>query len=562
MQSLNPHSSSLLAPPAISVPLGTMTDSPISPVPWQTVDQLMPYMGQSPGSDAYLTVNQFAQKVFDGDDYASLAYQTAPPSDLPGSLSPHRSPPITDSMAHLSPPVTSPFAQKELPADLMPTSDSNIEPQIQALAAEIYMSSTLMSRCVGQYFRYLYPIMPVIHEATFRQKLNSREELSPADKCLVVSMCAITVLHASPPSELALEAKKNLGRQFLLQFLDMRRALSPEWVESATLSTIIASYFASVSYFELKKPRTSNFYVREATGMALEQGLHLDSFYLGMDRVSEICHRRTFALLFVTERGASILRDKPILISKLASLPTEYFEDEDPSILTGFQCLCRLFALLDEKFIEVWRSSESQTDRRPSLGELSEIQENLANLSFESADLPDIQRADVEITQQWLRLIFWQASMRQGIVSSKSENAAFTYQYPLMIAKALCGQMSDMTVNALAVHGLGIFEKVFEVAYTLMDALTIAKKPWSESEELRYLFSCLSSSPNSHSTYVRMLETKLEGQKLTLHSLSKGGKVLQSPELAEQREERQRQRQSRKRPRLATDSPSGQPDAY
>ena len=44
-----------------------------------------------------------------------------------------------------------------------------------------------------------------------------------------------------------------------------------------------------------------------------------------------------------------------------------------------------------------------------------------------------------------------------------------------------------------------------------MDVLTIAKLSWSDSEELRYLFGCLSASPDSHNTYVRMLETKLNG---------------------------------------------------
>ena len=141
----------------------------------------------------------------------------------------------------------------------------------------------------------------------------------------------------------------------------------------------------------------------------------------------------------------------------------DFFDDEDPCILTGFQCLCQLFSLLDETFIEVWRSSESLT-ARPSIEQIAAIQTNLSSISFDSANLPDIQRADVQITQQWLRLVLWQASMRQGIISSKSENPAFTYTYPIVIAKSLCEQMSNMSVNAVAVHGLGISEKVVEVA--------------------------------------------------------------------------------------------------
>jgi hypothetical protein len=73
-----------------------------------------------------------------------------------------------------------------------------------------------------------------------------------------------------------------------------------------------------------------------------------------------------------------------------------------------------------------------------------------------------------------------------------------------------------------------------------MDALTISKVPWSESEELRYLFSCLSASPDSHNTYVRMLERKMNGEHMTLRSIRAGNKILHSPELAAMESARKR----------------------
>ncbi len=546
---------------------GSMVSTIDSPLPWQVPDSMIPFQGLSPRSNDFVTVNELAQKIFDGDDCASVADHNAPSLELQGTtkipsiervmnsaVPPLRASPTMSNFSQHSPTIST----SDPPSLYRIRSGRSMQDEVRvtALAVEIGMSPTMMSECVKQYFRHLYPIMPVIHESTFRRKLSSPEDLPPEDKCLVLSMCAVTILHASPPSDLTLEAKKDIGRHFLSHFLTVRQV--SDWIETSSLTTIIASYFASVSYFELKQPRSSNFYVREATGMALEQGLHLESFYVGMNHVAEICHRRAFALLFVTERGASILRNKPVSIPKLPTLPMDFFDDEDPGILTGFQCLCQLFALLDEKFIEVWRSSESQT-ARPSVENIAAIQQNLSNLSFDSANLPDIQRADVQITQQWLRLIFWQASMRQGIISSKSENQAFTYSYPISIAKSLCEQMSNMSVNAVAVHGLGIFEKVFEVAYTLMDVLTISEIPWSESEELRYLFSCLSASPNSHSTYVRMLETKLDGQKMTLHRVSKGRKVLQSPELAEQQQDRLEMRPHARKRARTTDGHTSYP---
>ncbi len=100
--------------------------------------------------------------------------------------------------------------------------------------------------------------------------------------------------------------------------------------------------------------------------------------------------------------------------------------------------------------------------------------------------------------------------MRQGLVSYDARDPIFFYNYPITIAKDICTAMNQLTLESIMVHGLGIFEKIFEVAYTLMDALTLAQISWVDSEELRYLFRCLSSSPNSQITYVKMLETKMD----------------------------------------------------
>ncbi len=151
---------------------------------------------------------------------------------------------------------------------------------------------------------------------------------------------------------------------------------------------------------------------------------------------------------------------------------------------------------------------------------IASLQHALNEMSFDTPQgnfaMTDVQRADVLITHQWLRLIFWQASMRQGLISYSANNPIFSALYPITIAKDLCdcvGLDDASSYDAILVHGMGIFEKIFEVAYTLMDALTIANQNWSESWELRCLFNVLSASPNSQSTYVKMLRTKLESER-------------------------------------------------
>lgn len=384
------------------------------------------------------------------------------------------------------------------------------EPQIQSLAVEFGISAYLMSQCIRQYFRHLYPIRPTIHESSFIQRLHQPDELSNEEKILILSVCATTVLHAAPQSDLSLNKKMQLGKQFVELCFFLRAKI--DWAETATLLSIQASYHMCVALFELKKPRAHHFYLREAISMALEQGLHLESTYAGMDEIHATCSRRTFALLFITERGLAILRNKPTQITRLPRLSTDYFDEQDGLILAGFSALVNLFSILDEKFVRLW-SSTTPGEVSPAfepIDNVAAIQHSLNEMSFEHFAMTDIQKADVLITHQWLRLIFWQASMRQGLISYSAGDPIFSSTYPITIAKDLCTSIHELSYEAILVHGLGIFEKLFEVAYTLMDALTIANTYWSESHELRYLFDLLNSSPNSQNTYVRMLQTKID----------------------------------------------------
>jgi hypothetical protein len=454
-----------------------------SPLPWRLADPSTRSQYSSPGSPGYLTVNELAHKIFDDTDQSSLTYQfvdnsegMAAPEMFPQAQNTSIMPASIDailSAASDSARSTSPHSTSSPgphnPQYILPRTPTNLpqaEVQIASVAAEIGVSPNLMSQCVKQYFLHLYSILPVIHEASFCYRLNRQEPLPLEEKCLLVALCAMAIVKAPPASDLNFDAKKKICRRFLLHVSEIRK--QSEWIESATLTSIITSYCLAVAHWEIKQYRSHCLYLREAVGLALEQELHLESSYAKKTYMQEICHRRTFALLFITERGLAILRNKPIMITRLPFLPTEHFDDEDPTILAGFQCICQLFALLDEKFVELWRQIAPEIDGTSSVVQnIASIQHDLNAISFETTGLSDIQKADVLITQQWLRLIFWQASMRHGLVSSASRDPVFSYGYPILIAKTLCEMMSKLPINAVVVHGSGIVSTVSDAARPL-----------------------------------------------------------------------------------------------
>lgn len=501
------------------------------PASWQIPTSDLLQMSAPSSPSGYMSVNDLAQQIFQeplgmnsGTTSAppSMGF-TSPPTSMPRTLQP--SPPKMDlsnrpnsidavmsSTQTPGSPPTSTAASSPMPPHgpkYLYRSDSGpypAEPRLISLANEVGMSAVLLSQCIKQYFRHVYAIRPFIHEPSFVGRLSQAEELTMEEKVLILTLSAVVVLQDSPDVDLSLEKRHAVGERFLDIAIKMRK--NYDWIEHSTLSAIQTSYMICVALFELKRPRSHHFYLREAIGMAYDQGLHHESAYVGMDPIQAICARRTFAVLFVTERGLAILRNKSASIASLPAVPSDFFDEQDRIVLAGFTALSSLFAVLDEKFIDLWRSDSTSTSPYENIAGL---QHSLNKFYVDINTLTDVQKADVLITHHWLRLIFWQASMRQGLVSSDATDPVFYYNYPIIIAKDLCRVMNELSYDVIAVHGLGIFEKIFEVAYTLMDALTIAEMQWSESEELRVLFRCLASSPNSENTYVRMLETKVDG---------------------------------------------------
>jgi hypothetical protein len=181
-------------------------------------------------------------------------------------------------------------------------------------------------------------------------------------------------------------------------------------------------------------------------------------------------------------------------------------------VISGLLSLHGLFSLLDFKFVKLWNDLAHSTGDDVYM-DLRTLQHTLTTLTIDTWDLNDIQKADILITQQWLRLIFWQTALRLGYISTAAADPAFAYNYPIEIAMALCHVVKSLPPVAVQVHGLGIFEKQFEIAYSLMDTLALSGRAQPEHHEcLRYLLLSLSASPSSRQIYVRTLEKKMDSQ--------------------------------------------------
>jgi hypothetical protein len=222
------------------------------------------------------------------------------------------------------------------------------------------------------------------------------------------------------------------------------------------------------------------------------------------------------------QRSYAILRHKPLTLSKTPEFPSTLHDYELPEIHDGFIRLVNSYHLLDSSFVDSWNES---TEARASTLTYTALQRQLNRPQPSDVPLTDIQNADILITQQWLRLIVWQSSMRQGLLSSTAEDESMTFRYPLKIAHSLLDVISSLPTKSIEVHGMCIFEKIFEIGNTMLDVMqacgtSLPHESYGVAQNPFEVFvKTLSQTPNSQRQYANLLLAKAaekpEFQRLT-----------------------------------------------
>ncbi|POS83690.1 hypothetical protein EPUL_005675 [Erysiphe pulchra] len=368
----------------------------------------------------------------------------------------------------------------------------------------------LIPTCIDLFMEHIYPIMPLLYMPALRE-LTTRP-LEPPEKNLVYSLCALTSTHMSGKINLAPgpEVWDAAARFFLNECISVRQ--SYDFVEDKSFSAISSSYFVSTAFFELNQNRKSWYYLREALTMGQDIGFHDENTYRDLPTEEALCRRRTFWILYVTERSFAILRNKPLTLSKTPRFPNTLHEYEAPEIHSGFLQLINTYNVLDSSFVDTWNEC---TQARTSISTYTALQARLKIHNPISMALISTQKADILVTQQWLRLIVWQSSMRQGLLSSVSADESMTFHYPFMIAHSLLGAISSLPITAVDVHGMGIFEKIFEIANTMLDVIqacgpSIERTQYGVFQDpLGFFIRTLSATPRSQKQYATLLLEKV-----------------------------------------------------
>lgn len=213
-------------------------------------------------------------------------------------------------------------------------------------------------------------------------------------------------------------------------------------------------------------------------------------------------------------RSHAIRRRRPITLQITPQSPSLEDLAKNSPHLVGFRCLAELFKPIDDYFISLW--NRASTNCSPHF--LVESEQNIRRGVATSLDIVDTQLANIRVSQQWLRVIVWQLCTMLGYLSSDAAHESLTFRYPLKIAQDLAISTWKLPLHSMQMHGIGLTEKVFDIACTLIDVISCIPTEDIKSngfeigpeDNLKHFFSLIARLPGGRDKYLPLLVTKVD----------------------------------------------------
>ena len=358
--------------------------------------------------------------------------------------------------------------------------------------------------CIDAFYNKLYLVMPILDKAQFLDSLDF-DTMTPERFCMLTALCSMTNLQVlnRPADDLIRET--------------LRTRQTFDYIESPTLDSVHISFFLFTCFFGLNIHNSAWFYLREAITFAQLIGLDNEETYAQSKSPAENAYRRrTFWLLFVTERAYAIQRHHSLSMTPSIDAPSTRDLDNTDS-LAGFKYMVDLWSTIDSDFLSMWNDK-----RFPVNAEwMSRTHHRLCSVLPARLNISEVQEADILVSQQWLRTILWQLSTSRMLLSSNSHDQFLRFSFPITISRDLLSITARMTPETLEVHGIGICEKVFEVASTLIDVMicdpslqdpaVAAEASHNLREMLRILATLRDGTSPWHQILLEKVSTSLPG---------------------------------------------------
>ncbi|ORY11496.1 hypothetical protein BCR34DRAFT_601283 [Clohesyomyces aquaticus] len=325
--------------------------------------------------------------------------------------------------------------------------------------------------CIEFFFVNVYPAQPVLHRQRIQETAMDIEH-STEVYCMLVGLCAYVMIQSNmtmapnllPRPEMAQMSNVSLGHLLLDESVRVRKGF--DYLENPTHTSVLTLWFYYGCYSGLGRDNTAWSYLREATTQAQLLGMHDEETYKS-DPLDISRRRVLYWLLLVAERTQALHKHRPISLHATIHPPSLNEVPSDGPIASGLRLLVDLYKPFDDKFFGLWNKVHSN----PNPSWVAQLQTQLSEALPAYLECTEIQAIDLRISQQWLRTMAWQLCVSQGLVSSMTTDSAMTFKYPIEISRDLLAMTHQFSQQAMEVHGVGLIEKLFDIACCLTDVV-------------------------------------------------------------------------------------------
>ena len=121
-------------------------------------------------------------------------------------------------------------------------------------------------------------------------------------------------------------------------------------------------------------------------------------------------------------------------------------------------------AKLYHSFMEDYDQQDEQPESVPT-PQIAASEEGTGESEYERKK---VQKADVNVTRQWLLNRLWLTCLSHGLVSVDSQHAPLQATHAVDIARRTLKIVERLTMPAMEAHGIGFAEKLYDIAMTLI----------------------------------------------------------------------------------------------
>ncbi|TKY85981.1 hypothetical protein EX895_004806 [Sporisorium graminicola] len=389
------------------------------------------------------------------------------------------------------------------------------------------LSDSVLIPSIAIFFERLQSIMPVFTRAWIFGKIDRGEHRAdPQLGAMLIALSAFALCQPVDSSDpVDGSSRKRKVRRLLEESVKMRN--SAFLGSHPSLEAIMASFFIFGTLFGLGEENAAWFRLREAVTLGYLLRIHETSSYEHLDKDEQERRLRAYLLLAITERAYAIQSGSSITFRGNPRKATDSIRRKfDVSQLQDFPNLqSRLFDVVDEKFVDCWnrkcpgpgcdyldakravqlhraimesdedeqkekdsfnrdhpgggpsRRDSSFNDRRhhPYGGSQKTKMEDWAgnggsggHANKSDWDKSKVQKADVEVTRQWLLNRLWMTCRSHALLTADAEEEPLRIDYAIDIARETLRVCNSLSLRSMEAHGIGLTRKLNDIAQTLV----------------------------------------------------------------------------------------------